>query len=85
MMLIELGTVTKDTDNMTPNELAALANSLTDDDIQIFLTLVKDRLTVWVPAEHDDSVYPAKVSSVYSDAHGSVQGVSLLLEDEDDE
>jgi len=45
-MLIELGTVTKDTDNMTPNELAALANSLTDDDIQIFLTLVKDRLTV---------------------------------------
>ena len=84
-MLIELGTVTKDTDDMTPNELAALADSFSDEDIRMFLTLVKDRLTVWVPAEHDDSVYPAKVSSVYSDAYGVVQGVSLQLEDEDDE
>ena len=84
-MLIELGTVTKDTDDMTPNELAALADSFSDEDIRMFLTLVKDRLTVWVPAEHDDSVYPAKVSSVYSAVYGVVQGVSLQLEDEDDE
>ena len=84
-MLIELGTVTKDTDDMTPNELAALADSFSDEDIRMFLTLVKDRLTVWVPAAHDDSVYPAIVSSVYSVVYGVVQGVSLQLEDEDDE
>ena len=84
-MLIDLGTETNDTDDMTPNELAALADSFSDEDIRMFLTLVKDRLTVWVPAEHDDSVYPAKVSSVYSDVYGVVQGVSLQLEDEDDE
>jgi len=65
--------------------LVAFADELTDEDLGSLLNIVRDRLTVWVPAEHDDSVYPAKVFSVYSDAHDSVQGVCLLLEDEDDE
>ncbi len=57
-MLIDLGTETKDTDAMTPAELRALANSFSDADIQIFLTLIKDRITVKVPPKDDpDAIF----------------------------
>ena len=52
-MLVELGTETKDTDEMTPAELRALADSFSDEDIRMFLTLIQRRITVKVPPKND--------------------------------
>ena len=52
-MLVELVTETKDTDEMTPAELRALADSFSDKDIRMFLTLIQRRITVKVPPKND--------------------------------
>ena len=41
--------------------IQAFADELTDEDLSTLLSIVKDRLTVWVPSTDDDSVFPAKV------------------------
>ena len=60
--------------------LKAFADELTDEDLGSLLNIVRDRLTVWVSSEDDDSISPANVSDVIE---SSGPGVSLLLEDED--
>ena len=65
--------------------IQAFADELTDEDLSTLLGIVKDRLTVWVPSTDDDSTFPAKVSGVYANTASPDRGVSLLLEDEDDE
>ena len=65
--------------------LEAFADELTDEDLGSLLNIVRDRLTVWVSSEYDDSIYPANVLDVHANTDSSGPGVSLLLEDEDDE
>ena len=60
--------------------LEAFADELTDEDLGSLLNIVRDRLTVWVSSEDDDSISPVNVSDVIESAG---PGVSLLLKDED--
>ena len=63
--------------------LEAFADELTDKDLASLLHIVRDRLTVWVSSEHDDSMSPANVSDVIRGKFSSSRlGVSLMLEDE---
>ena len=87
-MLVMKDKVTKDTDDMTPNELVALADSLTDDDIQMFLTLVKDRITVKAPPEKDTAnIYKnyvpiGTVACAVANWDDECKGVTIFLEPE---
>ena len=60
--------------------LEAFADELTDEDLGSLLNIVRDRLTVWVSSEDDDSISPVNVSDVIE---SSGPGVSILLKDED--
>jgi hypothetical protein len=88
MTLVMKDKVTKDTGDMTPDELVALADNLTDNDIQMFLTLVKDRITVKVPPNNDNAnVYKnyvpfGTVACAVNNWDDECKGVTIFLEPE---
>ena len=86
-MLVMQDTVMTDTDDMTPDERAALADSITDADIQTFLTLIKDRITVRVPPKNDPNaifrnyVLGGAVDCAVNNWDDECRGVTIFLTD----